>query len=1124
MATPNQWHTPTVVTTTVAATAVDTNVSRERLASLMKQTNYLADQQNEVDDAYTTAAYFATFPNKETPNMKRNPGRYIYQMMAELITDDVEALQLAQELSMQLQQQQRQQWHPRLQISDAESLRDHMGADNIIRHMHRTPSAYNRGPPDGADPYLGTGLNPAHVSGVVSPNDGLQREMACCGQPVGSPGCWIRLVDTQPTGKLVPYQVWFTKTPPTSIWQEIALKGLDKVVDFINATVTGTAFLRTDYYSDLDRQIRKLVQVLAPAVVQVQRNILSGVFNQPVGYALLDAFQQKQLKQLVSLIQRYNAPQMGACHHNASITDEYLEAHVFFTDVGRQEYLQDRLSSDIRIGSIDVPLVRESTAEAFTATVFKLFNLGLKEDNPAFEAIQNLSSLASAFDTIQDRVKASEKKREEGVTLFNQIEREAQSITLSNFLFDADIKQNRSVFYAAKTLTDELNALLKSLPIATNDLIRSKLTDGYDKVVQDIRLVLQKYDDIASAMIDVKFDYWKKILELVTVSDSYLDSTYTTPNSELMKYLFLPNPKAYLKAILVVIRMNSKKTTSIGVEEKEKWSSLANQLEARRNELRELADQEIKAYEANKANEAARKAADEAARKEADASRSSAGTGGGRLISVEVTPTKKANIDITNWRIVHGFNYATESCTYDSLFPALFMIPNQWFRRRVVEAKQVFREPNCPDASAKLVHKSMLATINYMEEQHLPKAAAAETYDTIIECKTRAFWNECLPTSGVTSSKFGNPMGLLTRLLDFYGLEAEATFFLTPYGEWKPNYDRRRTSKLRMFVIMRDEPLQGKEFSMKGKYDIELTNGEFSMVSCIIYTKDHWQACVRDPRTDVWYRILDKGGIAQRLKDSMPPEIVGITETDPARTRVKYEPAAWIYYETQYMGPLYETLKAHPKIEDERGLGKQDDMSAAGRLFGYIQEKTTGQTFALTSEDSMNEIRNGQELVIGLMTALYFISNRNANPDGNRISNKDKWQFVFENELNFDKINSKILEPLRYVLISRKLGTYALKKNDDDDDELEGLSWTNFIVVAEITKLKVGDHWAPAWKKGFPAINPLSIDNVTEKEAFRGLAKAWYSALFWLLTALRQVKDKLNVEKVQRNWEIKDQP
>jgi hypothetical protein len=225
----------------------------------------------------------------------------------------------------------------------------------------------------------------------------------------------------------------------------------------------------------------------------------------------------------------------------------------------------------------------------------------------------------------------------------------------------------------------------------------------------------------------------------------------------------------------------------------------------------------------------------------------------GRNVEVSVAPANLPPINSANWDIRRSFAYAEESCTYDALFAALFVIPNQWFREVVVNARRIVRQPQCAESAALSIHRTMVETIKYMEH-NLEKP---DPFQTV--CPNRAIWSSCLPTEA-NQGRFGNPIILFRNLCGFYDAEYGFAYFETPYGNWNPLYDERRQSELlQMYGIRVKEPPVGQEHTIQGQYAIEPVQGSFTMISCLIYTNGHWQACIRDPRTGIWYRMLDSG-------------------------------------------------------------------------------------------------------------------------------------------------------------------------------------------------------------------------------------------------------------------------
>lgn len=1071
-----RWHTPTSQPVVAAKQQPSPLVSSDHLTSLMKQTHYQDSNLTDLVELDILVEYQNTFPARWTDDMRRQPKRYVYQMMAELEVENnpVGATQLAQELLQQLLERTPMQREPPIDHPHgAESVRDHLGADNIIRHMHRTPSAYNRGPPVGKDPYLGTGLNPAHVSGVVSPNDGAVSEMACCGQPflverpggdwVAPPGCWIQLQRGQLYGQPTPYQTWFTQADAAAaaeLWQRIALNGaLGTLTD---ATVTGTAFVNENYYRDLDIQIRKLIGELAPAVFQVYQALLNGGFTQPSGFDLLNSkVAQDKLVQLVTLVQLYNAPQMGACHHDRSITGDYLDEHVFFISVGREEFRAGRLNRTVELQGENVPRVSRPTSESFEATLDALQNVS----NVESATLGLLGRVVDALRKAEGVLPALQINKEDAEVTFENIDRGFASVNLPNF-FKVDINEKKALFDAAEKLAQELANLLKVLPTIVNAWMEAGAS-GYPENVIPVNNQMQK--NIAELEKPIDISKLKKVADLLQVTEDETKK-YVIPE-EFSSYMNLASVRNYVKANIILDKLRRAKL----LDDFDLPPSLF-----------EVAFAAVAAEKARKAAEVAIPRPDLIPQN----------LSGGRK-RVPLISSTKFPVDVKNWTITPGFVYDNESCTYDSLFVFLFWIPNQWLRNQVVTSSSLEIEPQCEPSMAVMIHKTMLQTIEYAERE---TGAPIQKYDNL--CITRTYWETCLPTSGL-SGRFSNPIQLLSKLFEFYILDRkQATLFTTPYGKWAPNYENRRTFDLRMFAIVRDEPeTRDKEFSMTDPYKIQLTNGEFSMVSCILYTNGHWHACIRNPKNDLWYRMLDTGQ-PMLLSGTIPREIDRITQTDTARRDeakygkggAKYEPAAWLYYRTEDLRSFYDSLSETNNFPDEPFT---DTSGTIVNLFGYTEDDATEEKYYIDELSAFQNVPSTRKYSeMGILTSLLRVAT--------------------EPSFNLEQINRLIIDPLRYILNSGKYGTRRFPPG-----VLE-----SFKPQAERVKLLVQGHWAPAWGSGFPAIQPPD-DETDKNSTFRSLSSAWCGALFWLLARLRNkqmppsVNSLFNINVVvNKEWKL----
>jgi hypothetical protein len=345
-----QWHTPNPPAPVVSAPPQQQpNISVGLLERLLhRYGNPRSTELGRADDLTLYQTYSAVFGAPQGPQNS-------YKMMAALATpNDIKAWL--------------EEWQYAPKGSDGttsykdaavHTTLDERLPNGIIRHRHHTAVGANRGPPRRnpisglIDPYLGTGLDPSHLSGVVTAPEGAPY-MACCGQELGPdgeipPGCWIG--QRNPQGNAIPYQVWFQRMDGDAIWQAIAASNATAV--FAAATQVGTAFLDRAYYADLDRQIRALVIAVVPGVVQVQLALLQSGFS---AARTLSAQLREQLETLVGLVETYNAPQMGAkCAISTLVNNDFLDSHIFHFAYGRTAFLAGRLQSEINVNGVPVP-------------------------------------------------------------------------------------------------------------------------------------------------------------------------------------------------------------------------------------------------------------------------------------------------------------------------------------------------------------------------------------------------------------------------------------------------------------------------------------------------------------------------------------------------------------------------------------------------------------------------------------------------------------------------------------------------------------------------------------------------------------------------------------------------
>lgn len=870
-----RWHTPTPPPPPPAQPKPVATISRERLTVLMRQHHYLDKELNELE---ILAEYGEKFPARRT--------RDIYQMMAELMTD-AEVAQVYKELAPASTKTTEP---PPDYQHGSESARDHLGADNIIRHMHRNPpSPYNQGPPVGKDPYLGTGLNPAHVSGVVSPNDGLAPEMACCGQPLGSKGCWIRLMNGQPMGELTRYQTWFTTKEPAVLWQRIVQGGSANTLK--NETVTGTAFIKEDYYRDLDRQIRRLIDELAPVVFQIFQTLLSNGFTQPANFGFIE----DKLIELVALVQRYNAPQMGACHHERTIDAR----SVFFEQVGREEFRQGRLVTSVRIGNVNVPLVFPATAAAFTKTAAALNVLSNASD------FKRAAQLLTDGERIQSLVQA---QRSNAESIIAGIDQGFLRVSLPNVLA-GEHRTALGLYEAAQRLADELKNMLTALPGVANQWLLNYPNESIAGFQQATVQAKAKLDQIKPPNADaLKMD-----LSIFNVNEAEIDGLISSDTlfSTLGES---PEIRKWARAAAA----NIKWTAMYGENDEltrtvEGWRSMA---------------------------EKAKKTQEEEARETAPLPPPPLFLSPDRRnVSLQREQTLSSPIVLPSGSLVNrpNFKYQSLSCAYDTLFTALFMIPDQWFRNVIVSAKTVRAYSTCPEKEAREVDGQIIQVIQKLE-------GTRDSKQPVI-CPTIQWWQNCMRTRppGEEASRVDDPGPMLDALAAFYGVSESINTFVVYQNFPVAVIDDLPQTEMRIFRTT--SVSTGTDFS-----DIPLVMGDFTIIACIVRgeTYLHWQVCVRDPRERTWYRFKDDGR-PFRLSGDQPVDIRTQSFEPEKNVNVPYRPVYWFYVKTSRLEPfLAKTNDIAKSVYDyyvkERGkIPKSDTLQSIMTLFSNVEDYNTIQ-------------------------------------------------------------------------------------------------------------------------------------------------------------------------------------
>ena len=184
-------------------------------------------------------------------------------------------------------------------------------------------------------------LDPVHNWGVL-PNRGtgnpnVNNAYKCCHQPLDHPGCWMSIVDGQPKGTPLRYEV-----VKTNYWPEIAANDnyVFNAQTFVNDIQVGTAFLHVDKYVRLNERIQEQWPNVARLIsrgyeqyvdaLQAEMDVRSdgriSLFTPTFYYLRNDV---DVLNQFFSLLHDYNEEIDGASTYDPDAIYSFMDQHVF---------------------------------------------------------------------------------------------------------------------------------------------------------------------------------------------------------------------------------------------------------------------------------------------------------------------------------------------------------------------------------------------------------------------------------------------------------------------------------------------------------------------------------------------------------------------------------------------------------------------------------------------------------------------------------------------------------------------------------------------------------------------------------------------------------------------------
>jgi hypothetical protein len=297
-------------------------------------------------------------------------------------------------------------------------------------------------------------------------------------------------------------------------------------------------------------------------------------------------------------------------------------------------------------------------------------------------------------------------------------------------------------------------------------------------------------------------------------------------------------------------------------------------------------------------------------------------------VRLDLKDRDRTPVRLNEWDIKQTFEYADQSCTYDSLFASMFAIPNQWLRNQILKKEIVNRFPWCEENAVKAIDNTVVATIAYFERR-----LARVRFDAV--CPNRNIWKECLPKGTAPGvQEEGNPLLLLDSLIRFYELQDAWLMYTQTYND--PNWNPQAgPSVIPDAVELYAVTAESTAWTLSQPYNVPVVRGDFTILSCIIHTGGHWQACVRHPGTGVWWRMLDSG-VPQELGPN-PAEIREATYTDPARQNTdgrygsapgaRYEPMIWFYVRTKALADFTMKPGASSVRRSSRKMGQTPSSS-----------------------------------------------------------------------------------------------------------------------------------------------------------------------------------------------------
>lgn len=231
------------------------------------------------------------------------------------------------------------------------------------------------------------------------------------------------------------------------------------------------------------------------------------------------------------------------------------------------------------------------------------------------------------------------------------------------------------------------------------------------------------------------------------------------------------------------------------------------------------------------------------------------------------------------------------SCSWDTLFTAMFKLPQTWLQERIHEATLVYplKEDGCGKREANDLHQTIWRDVVYLQTN----------LSSQLPCLSLSAWKDCL--IGGENAAGDDPRGLLDALRMFYKIEGigGGDFEQNTFSEAILKNPDNRGKQLLVFNVPNASEKKGQtDYEMP----LQILNGEFTLLSVASHAGlFHWVSYVRDPRVRTWTKF--DMGRSEYVSSEDVPEIL-------RRGTSSEQPAMWVYVRTDSLKKYEEKVVA----------------------------------------------------------------------------------------------------------------------------------------------------------------------------------------------------------------------